>query len=61
MKVIIDMCFILLIKHLINVSFIICYFMWRSKTSPFTSKDVYKMQLITFNSLNNNSVFLDLN
>jgi hypothetical protein len=27
MKVIIDMCFILLIKHLTNVSFYSCYFM----------------------------------
>jgi hypothetical protein len=42
MKVIIDMCFILLIEHLINVSFHDCYFMWGFNTSPFTSKGVYK-------------------
>jgi hypothetical protein len=42
MKVIIDMCFIILIKHLIKVSFHNCYFMWGFNTSPFTSKGVHK-------------------
>jgi hypothetical protein len=42
MKVIIDMCFILLIKQLINVSFHNFYFMWGFNTSPFTSKGVHK-------------------
>jgi hypothetical protein len=42
MKVIIDMCFILLIKHLINVSFHNCYFIWGFDTSPFISTIVYK-------------------
>jgi hypothetical protein len=42
MKVIIDMCFIILIKHLINVSFHNYYFMWGFNTSLFTSKGVYK-------------------
>jgi hypothetical protein len=42
MKAIIDMCFILLIKHLSNVSSHTCYFMWGFDTSPFTSKGVYK-------------------
>jgi hypothetical protein len=37
MKVIINVYFILLIKHLINVSFYTRYFMWRFNTSPFTS------------------------
>jgi hypothetical protein len=32
MKGIIDMCFIVLIKTLINASFYNCYFMWMSNT-----------------------------
>jgi hypothetical protein len=42
MKAIIDMCFILLIKHLSNVSSHTYYIMWGFDTSPFTSKGVYK-------------------
>jgi hypothetical protein len=42
MKVIIDMYFILLIKHLFNVSFHNCYFMWGFNNSPFTGKGVHK-------------------
>jgi hypothetical protein len=40
--VIIDKCFILLIKHLINVSFYNRFFMWRFNTSPFIGESVYK-------------------
>jgi hypothetical protein len=50
MKVIIDMHFILLIKHLINVSSQNCYFMWVFNTSPFTSKGVYKDNYSYINS-----------
>jgi hypothetical protein len=42
MKVIIDKCFILLVKRLINVSFYTRHFMWRFNTSPFTGEGVYK-------------------
>jgi hypothetical protein len=42
MNVTIDMCFILLIKHLINIPFHNPYFMGEFNTSPFTSKGVYK-------------------
>jgi hypothetical protein len=44
MKVVIDMCFILLINTLINASFYNCYFVWRSNTfTTLTSKGVYKI------------------
>jgi hypothetical protein len=50
MKVIIDMCFILLINTLINASFYNSYFVWRSNTFPLTSKGVYKDNYLQFNS-----------
>jgi hypothetical protein len=42
MKIIIDMCFILLLHASINGSFYNCYFMWRLTPPPFTSNGVYK-------------------
>jgi hypothetical protein len=42
MKVIIDMCFILLLHTLINASFCNGYFMWKFNTFTLTSEVVYK-------------------